>query len=156
MTLRTFGEFLIVFSTKVNLLYILYGPELWSSTSHKVKLFAKSFSRNSSIDDSDISLPIFHYGTNLKLHDNSVTPEMVKKVITNLDFSKAAGRDCILVVVLKSCETELSYVLTELFNMCLKESCFPDFWQVSLLIPVFNDVRERCTAKNYHPVVVFL
>ena len=156
MTLRIFGEFLIVFSTKVNLLYILYGPELWSSTSHKVKLFAKSFSRNSNIDDSDISLPIFHYGTNLKLHDHSVTPKMVKKVITNLDFSKAAGRDCILVVVLKSCETELSCALTELFNMCLKESCFPDFWQASLLIPVFNDVRERCTAKNYHPVVVFL
>ena len=57
MTLRTFGEFLIVFSTNVNLLYILYGPELWSSTSHKVKLFAKRFSRNSRM--TQISLYLF-------------------------------------------------------------------------------------------------
>ena len=45
---------------------------------------------------------------------------MVKKVITNLDSSKASGPDCIPVVVLKNCEPELSYILAELFNMCLK------------------------------------
>ena len=44
----------------------------------------------------------------------------------NLDFSKASGLDCIPVVVLKNCESELSYILAELFNNCLKESCFPD------------------------------
>ena len=41
---------------------------------------------------------------------------MVKKVITNLDFPKASGADCILVVVLKNCESEHSYILVELFN----------------------------------------
>ena len=55
---------------------------------------------------------------------------MVKKVIMNLDSSKASGPDCIPVVVLKNCEPELSYILAELFNMCLKESCFPDCWKV--------------------------
>ena len=47
---------------------------------------------------------------------------------------------------------ELSYILAELFNKCLKESCFPDCWKVSLGVPVFKDVGERSTAKNYHPV----
>ena len=47
---------------------------------------------------------------------------MVKKVIMNLDSSKASGPDCIPVVVLKNCEPELSYILAELLNMCLKES----------------------------------
>ena len=42
---------------------------------------------------------------------------MVKKVVTNLDSSKASGPDCIPVVVLKNCEPELSYILTELFNV---------------------------------------
>ena len=51
---------------------------------------------------------------------------MVKKVIMSLDLSKASGRDFIPVVVLKNCEPELSYILAELFNECLKESCFPD------------------------------
>ena len=51
---------------------------------------------------------------------------MVKKVITNLDSSKAYGPEFISEVVLKNCEPELSYILAELLNMCLKESCFPD------------------------------
>ena len=51
---------------------------------------------------------------------------MVKKVITNFDSSKTLDPDCILVVVLKKRESELLYILPKLFNVCLKESCFPD------------------------------
>ena len=76
------------------------------------------------LDDSGISLPIFSPRTNLKLHNSSVTLEMVKKVIMNLDLSKASGPDCIPVVILKNFEPELSYILVELFNMSMKESCF--------------------------------
>ena len=43
-------------------------------------------------------------------------------------------------------------MIAELFNMCLKESCFPDYWKVSLVVLVFKDVGKRSTAKNYHPV----
>ena len=74
---------------------------------------------------------------------------MCKKVITNLDLSKASGPDCIPVMVLKNCEPELSYILAELFNKCLKESCFSHFWKVSLVVPVFKNVGERSTAKKY-------
>ena len=70
---------------------------------------------------------------------------MVKKVIMKLDLSNASGPDCIPVVVLKNCEPELSYILAEL----LKESCFPDCWKVSLVVPVFKNVGERSTAKSY-------
>ena len=77
---------------------------------------------------------------------------MVEKNITNLDLSKASAPDCIPVVVLKDCEFELSYILAELFNMFLKEFCFPDCWKVSLVVPVFKNVGERSSAKNYHPV----
>ena len=76
---------------------------------------------------------------------------MVKKVITNLDSSKVSGPDCIPVVFLKNCEPELSYI-AKLFNNCLKESCFPDCWKVSSVVPVFKNVGERYTAKNYRPV----
>ena len=101
--------------------------EVLSSASDKAKLFAKNFSKNCYLDNSGISLPGFHSRTSLKLHNISIAPKMVKKVITNLDSSKASGPDCIPVVVLKNCEPELSYMLAKLFNMCLKESCFPDF-----------------------------
>ena len=50
------------------------------------------------------------------------------------------------------CEAELSYILAELFDNCLKESCFPDCWKVSSVVLVFKNVGERSAAKNYHPV----
>ena len=69
----------------------------------------------------------------------------------NLDMSKTSGPDCIPLVVLKNCDTELSYILVEVFNKCLKESCFPDCWKVLLVVPVFKNVGERSPAKNFHP-----
>ena len=114
-----------------------------SSASDKAKLFAENFSLNSNLDDSGVSLPVFPSRTNLKLHNISVTPKMVRKVVMNLDLSKASGPDCIPVVVLKNCELELSYILAELFNKCLKESCFPDCWKVSFVVPVFKNVGGK-------------
>ena len=68
---------------------------------------------------------------------------MVEKVITNFDSSKVSGPHCIPKVVLKNCE---------LFNMCLKESCFPYGWKVTSMVPVFKNVGKMSAAKNYHPV----
>ena len=127
-----------------------------SSASDKAKLFAENFSLNSNLDDSGISLPVFPSRTNLKLHNISVTPKMVKKVIMNLDLSKGSGPDCIPVVVLKNCEPELSYILAELFNVCLKESCFPDCWKVSLVVPVLKNVGKGLLLKTTALLVFFL
>ena len=57
-----------------------------SSASDKVKLFAGNFSKISNLDDSGIFLPVFPSRTNLKLHNVSESPKMVKKVIMNLDL----------------------------------------------------------------------
>ena len=122
------------------------------SASDKAKLFAKNFSKNCNLHDSGISPPVFPSRTNLKLHNITVTPKVISKVITNLDSSKPSGSDYIPVVVLKNCEPELSHILAELFNKCLKESCFPECWKVSSLVPVFRNVGERSTAKNSRPV----
>ena len=99
-----------------------------SSAPDKAKLFAEKFSMNSNLNDSGISLRVFPSRTNLKLHNISVTSKMVRKVVMNLDLSKATGPDCIPVVVLKNCEPELSHILAKLFIKCLKEFCFPDCW----------------------------
>ena len=115
-------------------------------------MFAENFSKNSNVDNSGISLPVLPSINNLKKHNISVTPKRVKKVIMNLDLSETSGPDCTPVVILKNCEPEFSFILAELFNKYLKESCFPDCWKVSLVVPVFKNVGERSTAKNYRPV----
>ena len=130
--------------------------EVLSSASDKAKLFAENFSLNSNLDDSGVSLPVFPSRTNLKLQNISITPKMVRKVVLNLDFSKASGANCIPVVVLKNCEPELSYILAEFFNKCRKESFFPDCWKVSSVVPVFQNAGERSTAKTTTLLVFFL
>ena len=76
-------------------------PGVFSSASGKAKSFAKNVSLTSTLDDLGISLPVFPSRTNLKLHNISVTPKMVRKVVMNLDLSKASGPDGISVMVLK-------------------------------------------------------
>ena len=130
----------------------LYDPEVLSFASDKAKLFPENFSKDSYLDHSGISLPVFPSRTNLKLHNISVTAKMVKKVIMNLDLSNAPSPDCIPVVVLKSCEPGLSNVLAKLFHKCPNKSCFPECWKFSSVVTVFMNVGERSTAKNYCPV----
>ena len=113
-------------------------------------MFPENFAKNSDLDNSNISLSALTSRANLELHDTHVTPKLVNKVITNLDSSKVSGPDCISGVVLKNCEPEPSYVLVKLFNMCQKESCFPDCWKVSSMVHVFENVRESSTAKTGH------
>ena len=59
-------------------------------------------------------------------------------------------------MVLTNYEPELSVILIKLFSKRLKESCFPDCLKVSLVVPVFKNVGERFTAKNYTLLVFFL
>ena len=126
-----------------------------SSASDKAKLFAENFSKNSNLDDSGISLPVFPSKTTLKLHNISVTPKIVRKVLMNLDLSKISGPHCIPVVVLKNYEPELSYILAELFNKCFKDSCFPDCWKVSSVAPVFKNVGKGFLLKTTALLVFF-
>ena len=117
-----------------------------SSASDKAKLFAGNVPENSN--------PVFASRNSLKLLSISIAPKIVKKVITSLDSSKASGSDCIPAVVLKNCGPELSCILAEIFNMCLKDSCFPDCWKVSSVVPVFKNFWQKSTTKTYRPVSI--
>ena len=69
--------------------------------------------------------------TYLNLHNIFLTPKLFRKIKTSLYLSKTSGPNCFTVVVLMECECDISYVLAELFNTSLKESCFPGFRKVS-------------------------
>ena len=132
------------------------GLEVLSSASDKAKLFAENFSLNSNLDDSGISLPAFPSRTNLKLHNISVTPKMVRKVVMKLNMSKASGPDCIPMVVLKSCDPELSYILAELLNKCLKELVFQIFGRFRLWSLYLRMLGKGLLLKTTALLVFFL
>ena len=105
LVLVTFGKLLIVLLTKVNLLYLLYSMVQRCCLLDLIKQnsLLKTTLRTL-IFMTQVSLYLFSL---LKLIWNCIiflTSKMVKKVITNLDSSKASGADCIPVVVLQNCE----------------------------------------------------
>ena len=110
LALGTFGKLPIEFSTKVNLLYLLYSTTQRCCLWHLMK-------------------------------PNCLLKTFLRTLILMTSVFKE----------LKNCEPEFSSTLAELFNKCLKESCFPDCWKVSLVVPVFK-VGERSTAMNYNHV----
>lgn len=46
-------------------------------------------------------------------------------------------------------EPEFLYILADLFNMCLLESCFAGCLKVLSLVRAFENVGERSLAKHY-------
>ena len=120
--LLTFDEFTNILNKGGSANSTLFnGLEVLSA--HKTKLFAEIFSKNSNIDNSGIS---FLSGTNLKMHNILLALIVVKNFKTDLHSSKVSGSDCIHAVLLKNYKPELSCILANLFNICLKESYFGD------------------------------
>ena len=155
LALGIFAKSLKVFSRKLNLLYLFYSTAWTCCLLHLTKqnCFLKTFLRTL-ILITHVSLYLFSL---LDLIWNCIiSPKMVKKVIINLDLSKASGPDCIPVVVLKNCELDLCYILTELFNKFLKESCFPDCREVSSVVLVFKNVGKVLQVKTTTLLVFFL
>ena len=118
-------KLLKMFSSNVNLLYLFNGLKVLPSASVKQNSLLKNFLKTL-ILMIQVCLYLLYPLINLKLLNFSLTPNLVKKVTANLDLSKASRPGCFPVVVLKNCESELSYILAKVFNMCLIESSFLD------------------------------
>ena len=99
----TFSELQIVFSAKVNLLYLHYSTTWRCCLLHLIKknCLLKTFLRTLILMTVEFLYiyTCFPFRTNQELHNISVTPKMIKKVIMNLNSSKVSGCDCIPVVV---------------------------------------------------------
>ena len=93
----------LVFSRKLNLLYFLYSAIQRCFPVHLIKqnYLLKTLLRTLILMTS-IFLTVFPSRTNLKLHNISAIPKVVKKVVTNLYSSRVFGLDCMAVVALKN------------------------------------------------------
>ena len=65
------------------------------------KKIAENVPKNSKIDGSSISSPPSLSRTYLKVYNIFVTLNFIKKVLSNLDFLKVSGSDCIPMIVLR-------------------------------------------------------
>ena len=130
------------------------GPEVLTSPTDKVNLFADRFVANSTLDDIGRDLPDCPSRVDSSLSTINVTPKMVGKVISHLDTSKASGPDRIPAIVLKMCSPELFSILSKLHNLCLTHSVFPSNWKLASVIPVFKGSGAKSDPSNYRPISI--
>ena len=81
----------------------------------------------------------------------NITPEIVKKKLDKLKTNKAAGVDNIHPLLLKECAIEISSIVTNIFNMSIKESTLPDVWKKAQVSPIFKKGNKHL-CSNYRPV----
>ena len=89
LALGTFGKLLLLFSTKVNLLYLLYSmTQRWCL----LRLITQNCLLKTLFLMTQVSFYLFSFTrTNLKQQNVSVTCKLIKKVITNPDSSGSSN-----------------------------------------------------------------
>lgn len=69
-----------------------------------------------------------------------------------LNSMKATRSDKIPFVALKNFYTDVSKILTILFDYCLKEKCFSSLWKLSAACSVFKNIIEHSSSWQYYSI----
>ncbi len=125
-----------------------------SNDSEKANLFLKSFltkfSRNLDINYS----PDFPLKTQASLSSITVTRDLVRKLINDLDPSKGGGDDGITNRMLKLAQPSIDKPLCNLFKILIECSIFPDCWKTGTILPIFKNKGLKTSISNYRPVTL--
>jgi hypothetical protein len=74
-------------------------------------------------------------------------------VIEKFNSKKAPGEDGLTSEIIIHVFRSFSSFLTEVYNKCLKEGCFPKQWKKSSIIPIIKQGKEDITdASKYRPI----
>ena len=83
--------------------------------------------------------------------DHYCTEEEVLTLIQSLDASKASGPDGISIRMLKGTAASIAPSLTLLFNISIGNSCFPNCWKKSFVVPI-PKASAHDSPTNYRPI----
>lgn len=116
--------------------------------------FESVFTKNSSISPAYAeSLSNDHVLFNDSISDVLITQDMVQKYLCRLDKSKGAGADGIPPFFLSSCAESLSYPISLLFKLSLKQNVFPLLWKQAYIIPIHKK-GSKSRIDNYRPISI--
>ena len=127
----------VIIANKFNAYFTSIGPELAKKIPRGNKT-PSSFLKGD-FPDSMFFTPILEYEIN--------------DIISNLKNSTSKGHDNLPISLLKSCNLELSSILTHLTNESLSSGVFPDTLKIAKVIPVFKSGDNR-SITNYRPISV--
>ena len=119
--------------------------------SQKANLLNKTFQEVYTTDDG--KLPP------LPNHNDYITPmewiyisqRDVEFSLNKLKRSVSRTPDEIPAIILKMCSSNLSYPLTQLFNISLSKRTLPKLWKEAIIVPIHKKGIKSC-PKNYRPI----
>ena len=120
------------------------------TSKEKADLFASIFARNSTLDSQGKEPPT------LSRIDSSM-PEIIfrvkniRRILLDLDTSKACGLDGVPAILLKKCAAELAPVFCKLFTLSYSKGIFPKAWKSARVQPVPKKGKKDL-ANNYRPI----
>ena len=82
-----------------------------------------------------------------------ITPEGVKKLLSDLKPNKASGPDQLPATFLKECAKELAPILLAIFNQSLNSGDLPSDWLMSHITPIFKKGNKN-SPGNYRPIAL--
>jgi hypothetical protein len=117
----------------------------------KCNMFNRCFASQSSVDDRNADLPDPLLCTDATLDNLFVDEEEVRKVICDLNVSKAMGPDGIGNRFIKELVDSILTPLTEFYNYSLEYGVFPSKWKRYNIMPLFKK-GDKTVPMNYRPV----
>ena len=129
---------------------VYYNETRSTNPATKVELFNQFFRTVYSAPTSEKTFPIDVVNPNLLL-SLKTTASDVKRILQNLDVTKATGADNIPARILKVCSEELSKPLALLFNRSFSLGRVPAQWKLANISPV-HKANERDLVDNYRSI----
>lgn len=130
---------------------LLDGNDIISDDLDKANLINKFLVQQSTLDDSNASLPDTCPEPSILIEQKVIQPEEVYEILVNLDTTKATGPDGISNRLLKEAAVSISEPLSHLFNYSLSIGYFPEQWKIANVIPIFKKDNPMI-CNNYRPI----
>jgi len=112
------------------------------------KLFIDNFFENSS------SLKNLIPNDSVKFEFGATTTVEVNSRLKKLNSKSAPGSIGIEANVFKECSDELTPIICELFNLCLKQNSIPHEWKTSHITPIYKGKGNKSSLENYRPISI--
>ena len=116
--------------------------------------FGRFFSKKCCLENGDFDqadIPIFPPRCTSALNSVRFRPSTVRRLLRQLDPSKATGPDIVPSRVLKECAEVLAPPFSNLFSLCFRCGIQPTGWKIANVVPVYKK-KARSETKNYRPV----
>lgn len=86
-------------------------------------------------------------------HIPYITEYQTRKLLTNLDISKATGLDQLGPRLLKLSTDIITKTITRIINLSIKNGVFPDTWKYAKVTPLFKS-GSPAEINNYRPISI--